>query len=75
MALTNLLKCWRCDNVDLDLLWISRVLGTKRQYMMGSSKKNIERVDFLQIRHFFVAEMKKAGLSRENTVKTLSSNM
>ena len=42
MTLSNLLECWLCDNVDLVLLWISRVFGTKRQCMMVFSKKNIE---------------------------------
>ena len=33
MALGNLLKCWLCDNVNLNLVWISRVLGARRQCM------------------------------------------
>ena len=41
MALSNLLKCWLCDNVNLNLVWISRVLGARRQCMMVFSKKKL----------------------------------
>ena len=66
MTLSNLLKYWLCDNGNLVLLWISRMLRTRRQCMKVFSKKNIEQnkceqVDFLQIRQFFIAEMGKVS--------------
>ena len=62
MTMSNLLKCWLCNNVKLVLLWISRVLETRKQCMTVFSKKNNEqnkyrKVDFLQIRHLLTAEM------------------
>ena len=36
----NLLECWLYENVNLVLLWISRVLGTRWQWMKVSSEKN-----------------------------------
>ena len=64
MTLCNLLECWLCKNVGLVRLWISKVLGTRWQWMTVFFEKNIEnkreKVDFLQIRHFFIAEMGKA---------------
>ena len=42
MTLSNLLKCWLCDNVNLVLLWILRVLGARRQCVTVFSKKNFE---------------------------------
>ena len=43
MALSNLLKCWLCDNVNLNLVWISRVLGARRQCMTVFSKKKLNK--------------------------------
>ena len=72
MTLCNLLECLLCENVSLVLLWISRVLGTRWQYMTVFSEKNIEqnkceKVDFLEIRHFFIAEM--GGASSKSWIK------
>ena len=43
MTLSNIFKCRLCDNVDLVILWISRVLGTRRQCITVFPKKNIEQ--------------------------------
>ena len=43
MALSNLLKCWLCDNVNLNLVWISRVLGARRQCMTVFPKKKLNK--------------------------------
>ena len=66
ITLGNLLECWLCKNVNLVLLWISRMMGTRWQCMTASSEKNIEenecgKVTFLQIRHFFRVKMGKAS--------------
>ena len=55
MTLSNLLKHW-----------LSRVLGTGWQCTTVFSEKNIElnkceKVDFLHIRRFFIAEMRKTS--------------
>ena len=42
MTLSNLLEYWLFENVNLVLLSISRVLGTKRQWMTVFSEKSIE---------------------------------
>ena len=62
----NLLECWLYENINLVLLWISRVLGTRWQWIKVSSEKNIwkisvKRLFFLWIRHIFIAEMGKAS--------------
>ena len=72
MKFSNLSKCWLCKNRNLVLQYISRVFGTRWQYMAVFSKYNIEqnkcgKVYFLQIRHFFIAEMGKA--SRKSWIK------
>ena len=63
-----------------------RVLGTRWKSMEMFSKKNIElnkcgKVDFLQMRHLFIVEMRKAfffeDCSKQGTyctAKTLSCN-
>ena len=66
IALSNLLKCWLCENVNLVLLWILRMLGTRWQCMAVFFEKNNEfnkrgKADFLQIRNFFMVEMGKAS--------------
>ena len=43
MKLSNLLKCWLCDNVNLNVVWISRELGTRRQCMTVFSKKKLNK--------------------------------
>ena len=60
MTLSILLKCWLCNNVDLVLLWISRVLGGNALHDGIFKAKCCEKADFLQFRHFFQAEMGKA---------------
>ena len=72
MALSYLVECWLWENVNLVLLWISRVLGTRWQRLALFSEKHIEqnkceKVDFLQIRHFFIVEMGKT--SSKNWIK------
>ena len=59
-------KCWLCEDVNLVLLWISRLLGTRWQCLTVFSLINIEKnkcrkVDFLQIKHFFRDELGKAS--------------
>ena len=49
MALSNLLKCWLCDNVNLNLVWISRVLGARRQCMMVFSKKILNKTSMKRL--------------------------
>ena len=43
MTLSNLLKCWLCDNVNRYLVWISKVLGTRSQCMTVFSKKKMNK--------------------------------
>ena len=78
MTMSNLLICWLCDNVNLKLIWILRVLGTRRQCMTVFSKKKLnkisEKVDFLQIRHFLTAEMGKASSERCTKQGTYCTN-
>ena len=74
-------EVWFYENVNLILLWISRVLGTRWQCITVFCKKILnkcEKADFLQIRHFFIAKMGKAPCESWTkqatycTVKTLS---
>ena len=65
MTLNNFLECWLCENANLVLFWISRLSGTRWQCLTVFSEKNIEKnkclkVDFLQIKHFFRDELRKA---------------
>ena len=58
ITLGNLLECWLCENVNLVLLWMSSMLGTRWQDMAVFFERTIEsnkceKVNFLQIRHFF----------------------
>ena len=43
MALSNLLKCWLCNSVNLNLVWNSRVLGARKQCLTVFSKKNFNK--------------------------------
>ena len=64
ITLNNLLECWLYENVNLVLLWISRMLGTRWQSMTVFFEKTIEskkcrKVNFLQVRHFFQGKLGK----------------
>ena len=64
IKLGNLLECWLCENVNLVLLWMSRMLGTGRHSMTVFFEKTIEsnkcpKVNFPQIRHFFQRKLGK----------------
>ena len=53
ITFSNLLECWLCENVNLVLLWISRMLGIRWHNMKVFFEKNIElnkcgKVNFLQ---------------------------
>ena len=53
ITLSNLLECWLCENINLVLLWISRMLGTRWHNMTVFFEKYIEsnkcvKVNFLQ---------------------------
>ena len=84
MTLSNLLKCWLCNNVNLVLVCFSRVLEQEgygwRYFQRKKLNKTSEKVDFLKIRHFIIAEMGKASSERSTkqgtycTRKILSCN-
>ena len=40
MTLSNLLKCWLCDNINLNLVWIG--VGNKKAMHDGIFKEKIE---------------------------------